>query len=191
MITGLLFYDTETTGMWDRYADVTAEHQPRIVQLAALLTDADGKTMASFQSLVSPDGWKIEPGAASVHGITDELCVQYGSDIFGVINTFGRFLLRAGTIIGHNEEFDHNMMLREFALKKLNFPKRQTYCTMLATTPICKIPGRYGDYKWPKLIEAYRHFFGNDFEGAHDAMSDVLACRDIYFALRKLEPVGA
>lgn len=191
MRDGLLFYDTETTGKFDFNSPATADHQPRIVQLAALLTDAEGKTMASFQTLVSPDGWEIETEAAAVHGISAELCVGYGSDIRGVLNTFGRMLLRAETIIGHNEDFDHCMMLREFALLKLTFPQRQTFCTMHASTPHCKLPGRYGDYKWPKLTEAYKHFFGKDFDGAHDAMADVLACRDIYFALKKLEPVGA
>ena len=38
-------------------------------------------------------------------------------------------------------------------------------------------------YKRPSLTETYRHFFGRDFDGAHDAMADVRACRDVYFAL--------
>jgi len=49
------------------------------------------------------------------------------------------------------------------------------------------------NYKNPSLQEAYRHLFGRNFVGAHDAMADVRACRDVYFALHapaKLPPAG-
>jgi len=55
---------------------------------------------------------------------------------------------------------------------------------MAVTTPICKIPGKYNDYKWPKLAEAYRHLFNEEIKDAHDALADVRACARIYFELR-------
>lgn len=51
---------------------------------------------------------------------------------------------------------------------------------MKAMTPICKLPGTYDDFKWPRLSEAYRFAFNEDFSGAHDAMADVRACLRIY-----------
>jgi hypothetical protein len=55
---------------------------------------------------------------------------------------------------------------------------------------ICKLPSKYpGEYKWPRLIEAYRHAFGKDFTGAHDALADVRACKEIYFWLKVQTPV--
>ena len=39
--------------------------------------------------------------------------------------------------------------------------------------------------KAPKLTKAYQFFFGKDFDGAHNAMNDVLATRDVFFALKK------
>jgi len=53
---------------------------------------------------------------------------------------------------------------------------------MKAATDIVGIPGRYG-YKWPTLQEAYRHFTGTELAGAHDALTDVRACRVIYEAI--------
>jgi len=35
------------------------------------------------------------------------------------------------------------------------------------------------------LSEAYRHAFGKDFDGAHDAMSDIRATKDVYFWITK------
>lgn len=48
----------------------------------------------------------------------------------------------------------------------------------------------FGGYKNPNLQEAYKHFFGVEFEGAHDAMADVRACRDVFFKLNELEENG-
>ena len=58
------------------------------------------------------------------------------------------------------------------------------FCTMKSTTDICRIPSPRGGYKWPKLGEAYKHFFGEELQGAHDAMNDVRAAMRIYFHLK-------
>jgi DNA polymerase-3 subunit epsilon len=56
---------------------------------------------------------------------------------------------------------------------------------MQATTNICKLPsanGRAG-YKWPKLTDAYMHFFGEELDGAHDALVDVRGCQRVHLHL--------
>ena len=60
---------------------------------------------------------------------------------------------------------------------------KRTYCTMQAGTNFCKIPGKYG-YKWPKLMELYVKLFGHDFEGAHNAMSDIDATQECFWKMR-------
>lgn len=39
--------------------------------------------------------------------------------------------------------------------------------------------------KWPKLGELYRFLFNKDFEGAHDAMFDVIALKECFFEMAK------
>jgi hypothetical protein len=58
---------------------------------------------------------------------------------------------------------------------------------MKASTDLCKLPSQFkrGGYKWPKLQEAYKHFFGEEFASAHDAMADLRACRRVFFHLLK------
>ena len=60
---------------------------------------------------------------------------------------------------------------------------------MMASSFVLKLPGRFGNsYKWPKLSEAYETLVDEEgFEGAHDAMADVRACRAVYYKLKELE----
>ena len=41
--------------------------------------------------------------------------------------------------------------------------------------------------KLPKLTEAYQHFFGKDFDGAHSAMANVNAYIEVYFEIKDIE----
>jgi DNA polymerase III epsilon subunit-like protein len=74
---------------------------------------------------------------------------------------------------------------------------------MLNTRDIMKLPlseaqasffkdkGITQQYKNPRLEEAHIHFMGYGIEGAHDAMVDVRACKDVYFKLHSLKEVAA
>lgn len=42
----ILFFDTETTGLPDRYTPLNSDRQPHCVQLAALLMEDDGTERA-------------------------------------------------------------------------------------------------------------------------------------------------
>jgi len=43
-----------------------------------------------------------------------------------------------------------------------------------------RIPGKFKDFKWPKLIESYQFLFNESFDGAHDALADVRACARVH-----------
>ena len=58
-------------------------------------------------------------------------------------------------------------------------------CPMLLSTPVCKLPGNYGDYKWPKVEEAWAHFFPNhsyveQHRGADDALHEAAIVFELY-----------
>lgn len=180
-----LFFDTETTGMIDFKADRNA---PRIVQLAALLTDDGGEEVASVSVIIKPDGWKVSDEAAAIHGITTERASFCGVPESAALHLFDSLLLCADTACAHNFSFDHAMMSRGSEIR-FNVLLQRKFCTMMAMTPVCQLPGKYsGQYKWPKLQEAFKHAFGKEFEGAHDAMADVRACAAVYFWLQKQHP---
>ena len=180
-----LVWDTETSGKAYFRAPATAKHQPYLVQLGAQLYDADFKVRGEINLIIKPEGWVIPKEAADLHGITTETAEKCGVPLFCALAAF-RFLSRSADVfVAHNIQFDALMMEASYArvsapTETLVIPVEKTFCTMKATTPICKLPGNYGDYKWPKLQEAHKHIFGQEFIGAHDAMADVRACASIY-----------
>ena len=184
------FFDTETTGLFDFKAPATAPHQPHICQIGAIVTDEEGRTMSEFNMLCKLEGATIHPGAQAVHGITPENCELYGAPPISILSTLNHMAAPCRLTIAHNRKFD--AAICDAAFQRIggqvpmnrNFTKQLGFCTMEATTDLLKLPGFKGKYKWPKLQEAYKYFFGKEFEGAHDAMLDIRATRDVFFALK-------
>lgn len=183
-----LFFDTETTGIVKFKEPINHPSQPRMIQLAAILVDDNDKEIANMDCIIKPDGFSIPAEAANIHGITTEIAQEKGIDLKCAITLFSSFLHNATMIIGHNIEFDKFILNKEFtevipefaALNLLD--NRAKFCTMHQSTKILKLPypsGKAG-YKWPKLSEAYRFAFFEDFTDAHNAMADVRATKRLY-----------
>jgi DNA polymerase-3 subunit epsilon len=190
-----IVFDTETTGKANFKRPADDPSQPRIVQLGAILYDEEKRVVAEMNLLVKPDGWAIPKEASDIHGITTERAERYGLPIKTVIMLFIVLCRRAQLSVAHNRPFDKLMV--EAELIRLGFTKELEewramagFCTMEATTPILRLPGPYG-FKWPKLQEAYVHFFGEEFDGAHDAMADVRACGRVYYAVGEMQQKAA
>lgn len=190
----LLFFDTETTGFPQKHKPVDHPDQPHIVQLAAALTEDDGRVVSSFNFIIDPGverGVRIPSATSAIHGIDEERCWRFGVLPAFALETFDELYTRADMIVGHNVDFDVEMVT--IAFNKLNPSiglRREvvapTFCTMRQSTDICRIPSPRGGNKWPKLGEAYQHFFGEPLDGAHDAFVDLMACKRIYFQLQTI-----
>jgi len=189
------FFDTETTGKWNFKSDYKDPKQPALVQVAGILDDGYEDILGEFNFLVRvPDDKEIEPGAAAVHGITRAKAERGAVGLITVLNLFESYLVHAGgLIVGHNIPFDVKVMQRyfytgdpdmgEYPEMSDGLAQCDMRCTMRQATPVCKLPGKYG-YKWPTLTEAYCSLVDPaGFEGAHDAMADVRASREIYYKL--------
>ena len=180
----ILFFDTETTGKANFKLPPDHRSQPRLVQLAAILTDDTGEhEIATLNTVIKPEGFAIPYEASEIHGITTEYATKHGVQLADAIGVFKRFLKMASLSVGHNIEFDQFVIDGELARLMEQPPVIDSFCTMKAMTDICGIPGPYGN-KWPKLQEAYERCFGSTFDDAHDAMADVMACKAVYFWLK-------
>ena len=183
----ILFYDTETTGLPDFKAPSEAEHQPHIVQLAAALVDSDTrKIMSSINLLVIPEAWHIPDEMSAIHGITTDIATDCGVEERNVLRIFLKLWCSCDFRVAFNESFDariiriaqHRYNPTEEKLEAWKSGKSE--CAMYGARAYTHLPKN----KLPKLIEAYRHFFGTDFNGAHNAMNDVNALISVYFAIQ-------
>lgn len=172
-----LVFDTETSGLPN--FKIQCDTSARIVQMSAILLDEDFEEVACFSTLIKlSDGTKIQPGAFQAHGISEELCEKFGINIESALRMFDGLAEKADKMVAHNLKFDAYLLDTEQTLA--GYPKfdviKHGICTMLASTPICKLPGRGGNYKWPKLAEVYNIFYPNaPMFDAHDALVDVRA----------------
>jgi DNA polymerase III epsilon subunit-like protein len=184
----LLFFDTETSGKYDFKADIYAPHQPHLVQIACILDDLMGNTIEEYETVVRVGDINIPLSTQEIHGISTAIANEKGIDIAVALTKFDKMCKGVNQIVCHNTDFDIKILHTSYhrASMESTFRDIPTYCTMKNSTDLLKLPGRYG-YKWPKLDEAYRVLIDPEgFEGAHDALNDVRACRKVYYALRKV-----
>ena len=136
--------------------------------------------------IIKPEGFVIPANATRIHGITTQRAKEEGVPLAEAIEQFQADLDVASFIVGHNIEFDKKIVGAEMIRlgKKDELEKKKSYCTMQSSIDFCRIPGVYG-YKYPKLQELYRKLFGENFEDAHHAMSDIEATEKCFWELRE------
>lgn len=183
-----LFFDTETTGVPRNYKAPVSDsaNWPRLVQLGWILTDHEGNEIRSSNYIIKPEGFTIPTEASKIHGITTERALAEGISLLQVLQEFSNDLEKIQNIIGHNIEFDKNIIAAELYRNRMpySFTKWRSYCTMHSSTDFCAIRGPYG-YKWPTLVELYKKLFGCTFDDAHNAFADITATKECFWEMRK------
>ncbi|MFY0592947.1 DNA polymerase III subunit alpha [Roseivirga sp.] len=185
-----LIFDTETTGLPQNYnAPLTDfENWPRLVQIAWQLHDTNGDLISAKNLIVKPEGFTIPYNAVQIHGISTERAQAEGLDIKEVLGIFKEDIDKATKGIGHNIEFDYNIVGSEYLRAELTneLEPLEPLDTKLVSTNFCAIPGgRGGQFKWPTLTELHTKLFGVPFADAHDAAYDVDATAKCFFGLLK------
>jgi DNA polymerase-3 subunit alpha len=191
-----LIFDTETTGIpRNKTAPITdLDNWPRVVQLAWQLHDAHGKLLAQHNYIIKPEGFDIPYKAEQVHGISTKRALEEGKDLKSILELFLQDLTRTSQLIGHNIEFDINIMGAELIRKQLEtdrFLSLAQVDTGIASTEFCQLTGGIGGkLKMPRLNELHEKLFGKGFDDAHDASYDVAATARCFFGLLKKKVVS-
>lgn len=188
-----LIFDTETTGLPKNWKlDYThTDNWPRVVQIAWQIHDDFGNLVEHKDYLIKPEGFNIPFEAESVHGISTQLAEKQGETCDFVLKQFKEACDKVDFIIGHNINFDINVMSSEYYRKTPQSPFLQDKplidtCSN-KTANLCQIPGgRGGGYKWPKLTELHVKLFGHTFAEAHNATADVEATARVFLELIRI-----
>ncbi len=198
-----LVSDTETNGKAKKgfnidYTDLEA--WPRITQFSWIVIDVrTGYIYSRHNHIIKPDNWVVptvaelmaagedKPHFFEENNISTERCEKEGVPLPVVLDFFLTDLSLCKIYINHNLKFDYNVTLAEmvrydkYPLKEVKFK----ICTMMTAKDILKLPGRFGDYKYPSLQELHKYLFLVEFDGNHDALSDVIATANCFIELVK------
>lgn len=114
---GWAVIDVETSGF--RAGDA------RIISLAALALDAEGRVEQSIVSLLNPG---VDPGPTHVHGLTAAMLEDQPqfADIAGDVCE----LLRGRTLVAHNVAFDYAFLAAEAEIAGAELPVDTVMCTV-------------------------------------------------------------
>ena len=170
----ILIFDIEATGL-NPYKD-------KIIQLSWMVFDEDGnekKNQDYFVKGVEPSHYNIEKC-----GITKELLESHGVEIEKIIEEFKNDLANVHTLVAHNIDFDITFIKALLQTEQNLLSNCKKICTMKNTTMFVGIQNHFG-YKYPSLQELYKKIFGEEFENAHNALSDVKATAKCFFYLKK------
>jgi DNA polymerase-3 subunit epsilon len=114
---GWAVIDVETSGF--------RPGQARIISLAALALDADGRVEQSVVSLLNPG---VDPGPTQVHGLTAAMLEdqpQFADIVDDVVE-----VLRGRTLVAHNVAFDYSFLAAEAELAETELPVDTVMCTV-------------------------------------------------------------
>lgn len=153
-------------------------------QLAYQTVDRFGRTLSTKDTFIrgasSLDQW-VKDNASH---ITLDKC-NAAPDLETVLDEMFALTDDNTLLICHNTEFDLKCIQDHAPARISNRMMRcESYCTMKSTTDLCRIPARWGGYKWPKLQElaAFLGVEQGDMK-AHDASDDVELTRRCLVAL--------
>ena len=188
-----LIFDTETTGLpknW-RAPISDTENWPRCVQIAWQVHDELGNLIESKSYIVKPDDYDIPFESEKIHGISTLLAEKEGVNLDDILNEFNESISKSKFIIGHNVNFDLNVIGCEFYRIGLSSNIELTdvldTCTEL-TAELCKLPGgRGGKFKLPTLTELHEFLFSSPFQDAHNASADVEATARCFLELIRIK----
>jgi DNA polymerase-3 subunit epsilon len=180
----VLFFDTETTGLWNFKAEYHAEEQPHLIELGARLVDiSTNKVLEECNAFVQPVFFDhISTEITALTNITLEELREKGTPPTVVYKKFKNLHDEADYVCTHNWKFDQRIMNRFIHCLDKYIKWRPGICTMQISTPLCRLPGKYG-YKWPKLQELHKFLFDTEFENAHTANADVAALHKCFIEL--------
>ena len=205
-----LVFDTETTGLpTSKYISPdTLDMWPYIVQFSYVIYDTLLNDIVESKDYIIniPENILISEESSKIHGITNEISNSKGVSINDVINEFFYYLRSVDKLIGHNIEFDINMikiqLLRfinaniysneQIKLYKYDLHYLANYkdicCTLKDSIQFCNIQltNKYGKpyLKYPKLIELHEKLFDKSPNNLHNSFNDILVTLRCFMKLK-------
>lgn len=206
----ILVFDTETTGLPKTkfISPSTLDQWPYIVQFSFIIYDSSlNDIVESKDDIIKlPENVLIPEESTKIHNITNELSLKSGLQINEILNVFFDHLRNVDRLVGHNIEFDLNMIKVEISriinenqvtpeqlkLYKYNLHFLNNYknisCTLKDSIKFCNIQAinKSGKpyLKYPKLIELHDKLFNETPKNLHNSFNDILVTLRCFMKLK-------
>jgi len=182
----ILIVDIETTGFLSKK---NPEKSGKIVEIGVVrLNLKNGKKKILFDYIVNPGLTKNQLSKTWIckNGYMEPDDILAGHSFLSLAEELQEIINQhKNGATAFNRKFDVDFL----EAYGITFPKLLP-CPMLLSTPICKLPkanSYYPGYKWPKVEEAYKHFFPeSEYVELHRGADDAFHEADIVYALHKL-----
>jgi DNA polymerase III epsilon subunit-like protein len=177
-MTSYFAFDTETTGLPVGRAkptplNVDNWNNCRMLSMAIVEFTEDHKILATTHAIVKPDGFEVD--ATHIHGITEEMANESGIPFENIYKMITDMITTSPKMVGHNIQFDINVLHAEAIRRGMD---RSVLDTI---EPICTLKMVKQLFLKPmKLTILYKSLFGEDFDGAHNALNDTIAAGLVY-----------
>ena len=137
--------------------------QAKILEIAILKIDAQGKVLDQFSTLIDPGDNNV--GRTEIHGITLEMIKKAPSfaDVRGQVLE----ILGGAILVAHNAMFEERFLEIELADATPGMPMVPAIDTLWLARQTLSLP----DYKLDTVVRS----FDQTIDNAHTAMGDVLA----------------
>lgn len=134
----------------------------RVLSVAALAIDSEGKVEHSVVSLVNPG---VDPGPTHIHGITTEMLED--QPVFAEIAGDLADLMHGRTLVAHNAGFDYSFLTAEAEIAGVVLPIDRVMCTV-------ELARRLELGLQNLRLETLARHWGVPQTRAHDAFDDAL-----------------
>lgn len=176
-MTKIAVIDTETTGLL-KPIPTESKYQPFITEIYICKLDENHNFLGEFESMVKPP-IPISQEITRITGITDADLVN-APTFFDIYEELYSFVSGTDIIVGQNIEFDIGVLYYELMRhnldKKFCYPQRH----------ICTVESSFHYFnKRLNLQKLHKHLFGEGFEDAHRAKSDVMATTRCFLEMIK------
>lgn len=170
----VVILDTETTGV-----DMTD------VAVQIGIVDLRGNVL--MNTLIYPGDTKMSEGAFATHGLGPDRLDN--APLFTSIWVELRAILEDADLLIFNAPFDSRLLIQTAAKYGLTMPALRTHCVMqqfsMFIGEVSSPPMKAETYVVQSLEKACKHF-GIENSGAHDALGDARATRDVLVAMAAL-----
>jgi len=192
----VIVFDLETNGLPDTPkfgvfyppTDLVRYRTSRVVQWSWALYEPDGTLIKEEDYLIKPNLAEYRIMNHEIHGVTEALAKEKGVSFDEVLAVWKTSTDQATTIVGHNVNFDKNVLLSELHRRghiehTTVLESKEWVCTMERSTVLCGLKAR-NKPKPPKLKELM-HALGIEEEKGrnfHNSRHDVYYTGKCYFA---------